>query len=205
MQIFNKRKAKKKSTKKRTRAKVNVVVVTPTPAGASPLDELEAMLPPSLRLRGVDTKLKPEEQAFVLFYCLYRNASAAAYAAGIDAPTAKKKRSNIASDLLKRPDIIDAIEARASWVRTRADVNHERITTMMLDVYEAAFERGQLGIAQRVLFDLAKLHGLVVERSAVLTADISNMSEEQIKEMLGDKYNPKIVADITARLDADEK
>ncbi len=148
-----------------------------------------------IRLR----RLNDRERAFVDHYCVLLNANAALYAAGI-APNSPKGALGYARALMKDPDIRCAIDIRMEYLAAKCEVTKDRVTKMMVDVYDRSMEHGQLAVASKVAFDLAKLHGLIVDQRQVISWRLEDLSEGQIEQFLGRRYDPsKVKALVDAR------
>ena len=141
-------------------------------------------------------ELSPKEVKFVSHYCLLMNAGAAVLAAGLisEVNYISHKVSQTGSKLLQDPDIAHAIRGQLDLHAERCAITKERVTGMMLDVYDDAKAVGNLSVAQKAANDVAKLHGLVVTQTKTdFTWRIEDMSEDQITKFLGGRYDPKLV------------
>lgn len=140
-------------------------------------------------------ELSPAEKRFVDNYCIHFNGTMAAGAIG--------KERYLASRWLKEEHIRRAINERIELQRARSNVSKDKTSQMLHDVYDAAFAEGQFGVAGKAAMDIAKLHGFIIDRSVALTVNIEDMTEEQLREMVGNRYDPQLVKDITDKIESD--
>ena len=91
-----------------------------------------------------------------------------AYLAGVAKPGTKKENAaSNASQLMKE----ERIRSRVQWLKHRErmafDINQHTLTEHLLEVVDGAKKVGDWAAARAALADVAKLHGLMIERSEV--------------------------------------
>lgn len=138
--------------------------------------------------------LNPRERAFVREYVLHLNGSAAYISSGLGKPgrSGETYRSS-ASRLLKNPRIANAVEAEFELQAARNNITKERLTTMLLDSLERAVARRNSNAEVTIISQLGKLHGFFTEKHQHVHLRLNEMSEEDIKEFLGDNYDPTLI------------
>jgi len=110
-------------------------------------------------------KLTPKQEAFIRAYLETGNASEAYRRAYI---TGKMKPSTIwrnAHALLGNNKVATRLAELQSAAQKRHDVTLDSITAFLFEDRELARERGQSGAAVAATMGLAKLHGLIIDRS----------------------------------------
>jgi phage terminase small subunit len=105
--------------------------------------------------------MTPKQAAFVREYLIDRNATQAAIRAGYSADTAKQQGSR----LLTKVDIMRAVEAKEAKLQERCDVTVESVTKMLNDTFTAASVEKQHAAAVSAAMGIAKLHGLIIDKS----------------------------------------
>lgn len=112
--------------------------------------------------------MTPKQEAFVREYLIDMNATRAAERAGYSAATAKQAGSRLLSDV----DIRAAIERHRNAVAERMEVTIASITNRLItlaDKAESLDTAPGMGVARQAIMDVAKINGLVVDTSEVLT------------------------------------
>lgn len=112
--------------------------------------------------------MTPKQQRFVEEYLIDLNATQAAIRAGFSAATAKQQGSRLLSDV----DIRAAIERQRMAVAERMEVTIASITNRLIslaDKAEALDNAPGMSVARQAVMDVAKINGLVVDTSEVLT------------------------------------
>lgn len=143
---------------------------------------------PSTMMRGRELSVK--ERKFVTNYTLLMNLGAAVTASDIYCA----KPSDVGATMLKDPDVRNAVNAQLNMHAARCFVTKDRITRMLIDLKDQAEESGDYSTAARIVNDVAKMHGLVINHQKTdLTLRIEDMSEEQLKKFLGNRYDEKLV------------
>lgn len=107
------------------------------------------------------TKLNAKQQAFVDEYCIDKNATQAAIRAGYSEKTAKE----IGCENLTKPNIRAAIDEKLKEHAQRCDVTVDQIAFNIQRIANRAEETDELHTALKGQMDLAKLLGLVVDKS----------------------------------------
>ncbi len=139
--------------------------------------------------------LTTREELFVQNYTLLLNQTAAVYAAGI---ASKEKDTNhrarqLGYQMMKDPDVQNAIQLRLEYLAARCNITKQRVTSMMMDIYDSARREGDQNVAHRVAADVAKLHGLMITQTrAEFVWRLEDMSEDELIKFLGKRYNPKL-------------
>ncbi len=124
------------------------------------------------------------QQRFIDEYLADPNATQAATKAGYKWP------DKVGSQLLGKTRIREAIAERQAEHRGRCEITRETLTRMLLEDREMARRNGQPGAAIQACMGLAKLHGLLVDRSE---KTIISMSPEE---------RAKRIAELTERLES---
>ena len=119
--------------------------------------------------------MSPKQQRFVEEYLVDHNATQAAIRAGYSPKTAY----SIGHENLKKPEIAAAIAAGEARLRRKTEVSIGSMTEEMRENRDLAVANGQAAAAQQASMGIAKLHGLLVERTEVKTT--SEMSLEQVR------------------------
>lgn len=112
--------------------------------------------------------LSDKQAAFAREYVVDRNATQAAIRAGYSAATAKQQGAR----LLTNVDVRAAVNRGEAAVAEKTELTVLSITTRLLtiaDKSEALDTAPGMSVARQSLMDAAKLNGLVVETSEVLT------------------------------------
>lgn len=112
--------------------------------------------------------MTPKQEAFVREYLIDMNATRAAERAGYSAATAKQAGSRLLSDV----DIRAAIERQRSAVAERMEITIASITNRLItlaDKAESLDSAPGMSVARQAVMDVAKINGLVVDTSEVLT------------------------------------
>ena len=119
--------------------------------------------------------MSPKQQRFAEEYVVDHNATQAAIRAGYSERTAKQQGSR----LLTKVDVIEAVRAKEARLRRKTEVSISSMTEEMRENRDLAVANGQAAAAQQASMGIAKLHGLLVERTEVKTT--SEMSLEQVR------------------------
>jgi phage terminase small subunit len=124
-------------------------------------------------------ELSPRAQRFVEEYLSDGGLSgrAAAIRAGYSAASA----SSIAEELLRKPLIKQAVEKRMAELAERCAVSREWISDELKDVHRRAKAEDNFKQEISSLNSLAKLHGLVIDKSE--TTNISLTHEEWLRSL----------------------
>lgn len=112
--------------------------------------------------------MTPKQEAFVREYLIDMNATKAAERAGYSAATAKQAGSRLLSDV----DIRAAIERQRNAVAERMEITIASITNRLItlaDKAESLDSAPGMSVARQAVMDVAKINGLVVDTSEVLT------------------------------------
>lgn len=142
-------------------------------------------------------RLPLKHHTFVKKYIMCWSPALAARESGL----CSDKTSNlIGNSLLKDPDIQAAIKQEVEIQAARLNISKGKITDMLLDTYERAKERNNFRVELDVSMSLAKLHGMLVSQQHVVISKLSNMDEDQILELLGSAYNPKMLDHVAKTL-----
>lgn len=130
-------------------------------------------------------KLTPKQEAFAQAYVETGNASEAyrrTYDVASDCkPNTIEKR---ACELLKNGKVTGRVEALQVKHAKRHDVTVDSITAMLKEDRELARKNDQASAAVSAAMGLAKLHGLIIDRSKV---DLTSHEEalEQLRKLAG--------------------
>ncbi len=129
----------------------------------------------------MQSNLTAKQRRFVEEYVVDHNATQAAIRAGYSAKTAY----SIGHENLKKPEIAAAIAAEQARLRRRNNVTIGSMTEEMRENRDLAVANGQAAAAQQASMGIAKLHGLLVERTEVKTTSDMTLAETRarIKEI----------------------
>ncbi len=119
--------------------------------------------------------MNPKQQRFAEEYVVDHNATQAAIRAGYSERTAKQQGSR----LLTKVDVIEAVRAKEARLRRKTEVSISSMTEEMRENRDLAVANGQAAAAQQASMGIAKLHGLLVERTEVKTT--GDLSLEQVR------------------------
>lgn len=109
--------------------------------------------------------LTPKQEAFAKAYVETGNASAA-YRTAYGADGWTENALNVqASKMLKHPKIVLRLSELQRRAQERHDITIDTITEMLKADRELARERGQCSAAVNAAMGLAKLHGLIVDKT----------------------------------------
>ena len=116
---------------------------------------------------GSDIKLTSKQEAFARAYVELGNATEA-YRQSYDvSPEAKPEGVWVdACKLLGSPKVALRIEQLQQAARERHDITIDTITKMLKEDRELAREQGQTSAAVSAVMGLAKIHGLVIDKSS---------------------------------------
>ncbi len=125
--------------------------------------------------------MSAKQQRFVEEYLVDHTATQAAIRAGYSPKTAY----SIGHENLKKPEIAAAIAAGEARLRRKTEVSIRSMTDEMLENRDLAIKNDQASAAQQASMGIAKLHGLLVDRSEVKTTSEMSLSEvrARIKEI----------------------
>ncbi len=125
--------------------------------------------------------MSAKQQRFVEEYLVDHNATQAAIRAGYSPKTAY----SIGHENLKKPEIAAAIAAGEARLRRKTEVSISSQTEDMRENRDLAIKNDQAAAAQQCSMGIAKLHGLLVDRSEVKTVGDMTLAETRarIKEI----------------------
>ncbi len=125
--------------------------------------------------------MSAKQQRFVEEYLVDHNATQAAIRAGYSEKTAY----SIGHENLKKPEIAAAIAAEQARLRRKTEVSIRSLSEEMRENRDLAVENKQASAAQQCSMGIAKLHGLLVERTEVKTTSDLTLAEvrARIKEI----------------------
>ncbi len=125
--------------------------------------------------------MTPKQQRFAEEYVVDHNATQAAIRAGYSERTAKQQGSR----LLTKVDVIEAVRAKEARLSRKIEVTISSQTEEMRANRDLALENKQAAAAQQCSMGIAKLHGLLVDRSEVKTTNDMSLEQTQarIKEI----------------------
>ncbi len=136
--------------------------------------------------------MNPKQRRFAEEYVVDHNATQAAIRAGYSERTAKQQGSR----LLTYVDVIEAVRAKEARLSRKIEVSISSLSEEMRENRDLALENKQAAAAQQASMGIAKLHGLLVERTEVKTT--GDLSLEQVRARI-----KEIEAELAA-LDAEE-
>ncbi len=129
----------------------------------------------------MQSNLTAKQRRFVEEYLVDHNATQAAIRAGYSEKTAY----SIGHENLKKPEIAAAIAAGQARLRRKTEVSISSLSEDMRENRDLAVANKQAAAAQQATMGIAKLHGLLVERSEVKTTGDMTLAEvrARIKEI----------------------
>ena len=132
--------------------------------------------------------MTPKQQRFAEEYMIDSNATAAAKRAGYSPHTANEQGAR----LLANVSVAAAIRAGQAELRERTMVSVESVTAQLDAAYDMAKTNGQTAVMVQATMGIAKVHGLLVDRTEEVKAT-ADMTPDQLRAEL---------RDIQAELDA---
>lgn len=105
--------------------------------------------------------MTPKQEKFVLEYLIDLNATQASIRAGYSEDTARQ----IGSENLTKPNIQKAIQKAQKANAERNKITIDKITQMHLQAFDVAKEQLQANAMTSTANNLAKLHGLIIDKS----------------------------------------
>ncbi len=123
-------------------------------------------------------KLNAKQERFCEEYAVDSNGAQACIRAGYSPKAAKEQ----ASRLLTKDNVRAHIAELQAKHRARLDVTVKSLSEDMRENRDLAIKNDQASAAQQATMDIAKLHGLLVERTEVKT--ISDMTLEQAQDRI---------------------
>ncbi len=121
--------------------------------------------------------MNPKQERFVQEYLIDLNATQAAMRAGYSAHTAKQQGSR----LLTNDDVQEAIQTAQAEFRERMEVSKKSVTAQLDTAYCMARDNGQTAVMVQSTMGIAKVHGLLVDKTEDVTKP-ADMTEEQLAE-----------------------
>ena len=112
--------------------------------------------------------MTPKQQRFAEEYVIDSNATQAAIRAGYSEHTAKSQGQR----LLTKVDVAAAIQGMQAELRERTAVTVESISDQLDAAYEQAKDNGQAAAMVQACMGLAKLHGLLIDKTENVTKAI---------------------------------
>ncbi len=127
------------------------------------------------------SKLNAKQERFCEEYAVDSNGAQACIRAGYSPKAAKEQ----ASRLLTKANVWDRIAELQAQHRARLDVTVESLTAELEEARALAIANGQASAAVQATMGIAKLHGLLVERTEVKTTSDMTLAEvrARIKEI----------------------
>ncbi len=119
--------------------------------------------------------MNAKQQRFAEEYVVDHNATQAAKRAGYSPRTAYSQGQR----LLKHVEVQTAIAAEQARLRRKMEVTVASLTAELEEARTLAIANGQASAAVQATMGIAKLHGLLVDRSEVTTTD--DLSLEQVR------------------------
>ena len=119
--------------------------------------------------------MTPKQQRFAEEYVVDHNATQAAKRAGYSPKTAYSQGQRLS----KNVEVQTAIAAGEARLRRKTEVSISSLSEEMRENRDLAIKNAQASAAQQASMGLAKLHGLLVERTEVKTT--GDLSLEQVR------------------------
>jgi len=119
--------------------------------------------------------MTPKQERFVVEYMLDLNATQAAARAGYSAKTAHVQGPR----LLGNVGVAAAIQTAQAEFRERMEVSKESVTTQLNDAYDMAKDNGQTAVMVQATMGIAKVHGLLVDKTEEVKP-VENMTPDEL-------------------------
>ena len=123
--------------------------------------------------------MTPKQQRFAEEYVVDLNATQAAIRTGYSEHTAKQQGSR----LLTNADVQEAIQGLQAKFRERMEVSRESVTEQLNTAYDMAKTNGQTAVMVQATMGIAKVHGLLVDRTEEVKPTV-DMSADELKAEL---------------------
>ena len=123
--------------------------------------------------------MTPKQQRFAEEYMIDSNATAAAKRAGYSPHTANEQGAR----LLANVSVAAAIRAGQAELRERTAVTVESISDQLDAAYEQAKDNGQAAAMVQACMGLAKLHGLLIDKTEDVTKAVDMTPDELEAEL----------------------
>ena len=117
--------------------------------------------------------MSPKQERFAEEYVVDHNATQAAIRAGYSEKTAY----SIGWENLKKPEIAAVIAAGEARLRRKTEVSIGSLSEEMRENRDLAIKNNQASAATQATMGIAKLHGLLVDRSEVKTTNDMTLAE----------------------------
>ena len=120
--------------------------------------------------------MTPKQERFVQEYMLDLNATQAAIRAGYSAKTAEQQGPR----LLGNVGVAAAIQAGQAEFRKRMEVSKESVTDQLNTAYDMAEANGQTSVMVQATMGIAKVHGLLVDKTEEVKP-VENMTPDELR------------------------
>ena len=124
--------------------------------------------------------MTPKQERFVQEYMLDLNATQAAIRAGYSAHTADVQGPR----LLGNVGVAEAIQAAQAAFREQMKVSKESVTIQLNDAYDKAKDNGQTAVMVQASMGIAKVHGLLVDKTEDVTKPAQDMTPDELEDEL---------------------
>ena len=123
--------------------------------------------------------MTPKQQRFAEEYMIDSNATAAAKRAGYSPHTAMEQ----GYQLLQKPSVKAVVQGLQAELRERTAVTVESVTEKLRAAYDMAKTNGQTAVMVQATMGIAKVHGLLVDRTEEVKPTV-DMSADDLKAEL---------------------
>ncbi len=120
--------------------------------------------------------MTPKQERFAQEYMIDLNATQAAIRTGYSEHTAAEQGSR----LLRNAKVAAAIQAAQAEFRERLEVSVESVTLQLRQAYDEAKNNGQSGAMVQATMGIAKLHGLLVDKTEDVTKSAADMTDSEL-------------------------
>ncbi len=120
--------------------------------------------------------MNPKQERFAQEYALDLNATQAAIRAGYSEHTAYSQGQR----LLKHVDVAAAIQDLQAKFRERMEVSKESVTKQLNTAYDMAEANGQTAVMVQATMGIAKVHGLLVDKTEEVKPTV-DMTPDELK------------------------
>ncbi len=120
--------------------------------------------------------MTPKQERFVAEYMLDLNATQAAARAGYSPKTAAEQ----GYQLLHKTSVQEAIQDLQAKFRERMEVSKESVTAQLNTAYDMAEANGQTAVMVQATMGIAKVHGLLVDKTEEVKPT-ENMTPDELR------------------------
>ena len=139
--------------------------------------------------------MKPKQQRFAEEYLIDSKATQAAIRAGYSAKTTAEQ----GYQLLHKTSVQEAVQGLQAEFREKMEVSRESVTQQLNTAYEQAKDNGQPAAMVQASMGIAKVHGLLVDKTEDGTKPATEMTPDELTDELA-----SVRAELIAMMTPDE-